>query len=380
MLPLPALIMPSLMKILLIHSHLNAGGITRYVLHLASELKRRGHQVWVASSGGEWEAKFKNNGIEIVKIPLKTKSIASPKILQSFFAVKRFLKTQKIDVIHAHNRVSQFLAFLVWVFMKIPYVSTFHGFYRPLFLRKLLKCEGVKTIAITQATADHIQDDLGVSADKVRVVYNGTTLKDFEVPRSPDKLKLKYGIEGSPVIGVMARLKPEKNHRLAIAAFSSLIRDYPNAVLLLPGEGSLKPELKEMVVKRGLEKSVRFLGTVEPVDIYTIMDIFLHPASSEGFGLAIIEAQTIGVPVIASNIGGIKEIIIDEVTGLLLKDCHDDKELYEKIKRLLNDPELCQRMVTKAKQRVHDIFSISKMTDGTLKVYQEVLDETARRN
>ncbi len=362
------------LNILFVNSYLNAGGITRYILYLATELVGRGHQVWVASSGGEWEEKFKKNGISLVKIPLNTKAIFSPKILTSFLELRRFLKTQQIDLIHSHKRVSQCLASLVSAFTKIPHITTFHGFYRLSFMRRLLKFDGTRAIAISKATANHIQDDLGISNQKLRVVYNGVTLEDLAPPGPLSELKEKYKVKGSPIIGMMARLKPEKNHQLTIAALGTLVKKFPDIVLLIPGEGSLKPKLKKMVIDRCLEKNVQFFDTVEPLGMYKMMDIFIHPATSEGFGLAIIEAQMVGVPVIATDVDGIREIVVDKISGLLIKNPHNEAELADKISYLLKNPETAAGLVKKGTHRAYDIFSISKMTDGILEVYKEVLN------
>ena len=124
------------MNILIVTSHLNKGGIPKYVLSLAKGLSRK-NRVIVASWGGEWMPKLAKYGCEFVRIPLNTKSVLSPKICESFSLLKPFLQDVNVDVVHANTRVSQFLAFLIWKFLKVPYVATFHGYYRPHIFRKI---------------------------------------------------------------------------------------------------------------------------------------------------------------------------------------------------------------------------------------------------
>lgn len=126
------------MNILLLTNHLNIGGITRYVLNLSYGLRRNGHRVFVGSLPGR-EAEFlKENDIAFLKLPLKTKSILSPRILCSYFILKRFIQKEDIDLIHAQTRITQFLSFLLSKRLNIAYVATFHGFYRPHLIRKIV--------------------------------------------------------------------------------------------------------------------------------------------------------------------------------------------------------------------------------------------------
>jgi len=364
------------LKILLITSHLNTGGITQYVLSLSVGLIRKGHQVTVASSGGDWEEKFRREGISLLQIPLKTKSVISLQTLRSALFLKRFLKENPVDIIHGNNRVSQFTAFLCWKLTGIPYVSTFHGFYKKHLGRKLVKCDGIRSIAITQAVADHIQEDFKISSRNTRVVYNGTDMDQLPVSLSKEDVRKKYKINGTPVMGIIARLTHEKNHKLAIGAFARLMSDFPQAILVLAGRGRLESQLRAMVKRKGLTNNVIFLHTEKIGEILSVLDVCIHPATSEGFGIAIIEAQAIGIPVVASYLGGMKEIIEDGSSGLLLKDASDETELYEKLRTLLSDEPLRQKIIKNAKQRASELFSVDKMTEGTLEVYKEVLSPT----
>jgi len=361
------------LNVLILTTHLRTGGITRYVYNLAKGLKQAGHGVWVASSGGLWGDSLKEEGMECVEIPLNTKSILSPRIFQSFLALRRFLAKQPVDLIHCNTRVSQFLGFLLWRTLKIPYVCTFHGYYKPRWSRRFLKCEGNRTISISRSVAEHLSGDLKIDSKKIRVVYNGVDLKGYDVRLPRDEIRQKYQISGSPVIGIVARLSAEKNHSILIRAFQRLLADYPEAVLLIAGAGRLEKELKLFVSRLGLDAKVTFLHDVEIPNVFAVLDVFVLGSLKEGFGFAVVEAQLVGIPVIVSSAGGIKELVQDRMTGLVLKDNKSAEELCDGIKLLLKDVRLREEMVLRARQRARESFSLEKMIDHILGVYNEVL-------
>ncbi|HNV87013.1 MAG TPA: glycosyltransferase family 4 protein [Candidatus Omnitrophota bacterium] len=360
------------MNILIVTTHLRTGGITRYVYNLAKGLKQSGHDVWVASSGGLWEESLKEAGVQCLEIPLNTKSIVSPRVFRSFLTLRRFLKTQPMDLIHCNTRVSQFLGFLLWKFTKTPYVCTFHGYYKPRWSRRILKCGGNRTVAISRSVAEHLSGDLGIDSRGIRVVYNGVDLKGYNVKLPRDEIRRKYQISGSPVIGIVARLSAEKNHAILIRAFQRLLRDYPDAVLLIAGAGRLERELKRFVERLGLAERVIFLRDVAIPNVFAVLDVFVLASIKEGFGFAVVEAQLVGIPVIVSSAGGIKELVQDKVTGLVLRDNKNADELCDGIKLLLKDVRLRTEMVSRAREYAREMFSLEKMIEGMLRVYGEI--------
>ena len=359
------------MNILIITSHMNPGGISRYVINIVKGLSGK-HSLFVASSGGEWEERLEKLGCKHIFIPLSTKSIFSLKVFKSFFILKRFISAYNIDLVHAHTRVSQFLAYLIWRLLNIPYVSTFHGYYRPHIFRKIFKFEGLLTISISKAVKEHLVLELGIKSDKIRIVYNGIDKEEFKkVDR--EEIKKKFNIRGSPLIGIISRLSEEKNHQVLINAFSSLINDFPDANLIIAGRGRLKNFLKDMAREKNIEDKTFFLEAFDSWEILSILDVFVLPSLKEGFGFSVIEAQYIGVPVIVSRAGGLGEIVEDKETGLVINESNSS-DLYEAIKLILKDKNLRDKIITNARQKVEREFLLDKMTKGIENVYREVLN------
>ncbi|MEM7816942.1 MAG: glycosyltransferase family 4 protein [Candidatus Aenigmatarchaeota archaeon] len=357
------------MNILILTTHLNPGGISRYVLNLAKGLKNRGSNVWVANCGGEWVLKLKELGIGYKFIYINTKSIVSFKILISFFMLLSLVLNKKIQLIHANTRVTQFLGFLIYKFLKIPYVSTFHGFYRASFFRRHFKFCGLRTIAISKAVKEHLIRDLKIKEENIRVIYNGTDIEDFLIKK---RSKEDFGFSQKDfIIGILGRISQEKGHFLAVEAFSLLVKEYKNIFLLINGRGKLERKLKLFIESLGLTDRVKFIQHLESREFLDILDLLIVASKKEGFGFTIIEAFIKNVAVIGYNTGGIREIIKDRENGLLFYE-YNSLSLKRAIEELILDKALYEKIVEKAKLNV-DYFSLERMVNETLLVYNEIL-------
>mgnify|MGYP001216918406 CR=1 FL=1 len=357
------------MNILILTTHLNKGGISRYVINLAKGLSLQGHKVFIASSGGEWVSELRNLNIMHKDISIKTKSICSLKILFSFFALSGFIITNKIDIIHANTRVTQFLAYLLYKKSKIPYLSSFHGFYRPKKFRKLFKFSGLLAIAVSKSVSCHLKEDLEIDPDIIKVVYNGIDLESSDQGISK---RSQAGLSSDDfILGILGRISAEKGHLLAVEALSRLVPKYDNLFLLLSGRGKHQDKLNSLIDNLKLEKKVKFIDS-EAADFLKTINILLVPSEKEGFGFAVVEAFAGGVAVIGYNTGGIAEIIQNRSNGILFNH-YDSLVLADAIEELMTKGQLRQRMVAKAKEDVHN-YSLENMASGTLRVYAGAID------
>ncbi len=363
------------MRILLLTTHLNVGGIPRYVINLAKFLARKNFVV-VATSGGEWEKELVGvSNTVVLNLPIATKSILSPKIAKSFHLLSRFLKKRKVDIVHANTRVTQSLAHRLWVTRKIPYVSTFHGCYRPHLFRKLFPFAGLRTIAVSNYVKDHLIRNFKINPKNIRVIYNGIDISSF--PQRSDSIKekvLPISFSGYPVIGMISRLAPEKNISFFIQSMPLILKKYPEAVALILGEGREELRLKEIKKKLGLDGRVFFLKKLPSLVVLRNLDIFLSLTEGEPFGFSVVEAQYMGTPVVVANSGALKEIVEDRVTGIILKTT-TPRDILEAIDLLLKDNDLRRRIVANAKKMVEERFSLEKMGKSTSQVYEEVLSQ-----
>ncbi len=363
------------MNILYLTTHLNIGGITSYVLSLAKGLKKRGHNVFIASSGGELLAKFTESGIRHIRIAIKTKQEFNPLVFISLLKLLYFVKKDKIDIIHSNTRVTQVLGTLTGHYARKPHISTCHGFFKKRFFRKVFPCWGRKVIAISHSVKEHLVDDFDVSEEDIRVIYHGIDLDKFKTknPKSKMEIKKSLGLGQGPVVGIIARLSDVKGHTYLIEAMKEVLKNIPDAQLLIVGEGKMKENLAALVKKLGIEKSVFFLSNAYNMpDVLSAMDLFVMPSLKEGLGLSLMEAMAFGLPVIGSDVGGIKTLIRDGQNGLLVKPA-DSRHLAFRISELLLDPEEAWHLAQVAKAFINKNFSQDKMALETEGVYSECL-------
>lgn len=364
------------MNILYLSNHLNVGGITSYIFSLGKGLKGRGHNVFVASSSGDCLGKFIREGINYIPIPIRTKSEIDPKILFSLFKLLKYIKEKNIEIVHANTRVTQVLACLIQKYSGRPYVSTCHGFFKPKFFRRLFPCWGQRVIAISQQVSDHLRDDFKVENEKIRIIHNGIDLSRFPVQDSLVKsaAKEKFGLQGAKVIGIIARLSDVKGHIYLIQAMQKVLEEIPDARLLIIGEGREKRKLLDLARQLGIEGSIFFMASAEDTfEVLSAMDVFVMPSLKEGLGLSLMEAMACGIPVIGSDVGGIKTLIENGENGLLVAPADPDG-LFRAILELLQDNLKAKDLGEKGRIFIHKNFSQEPMVLKTEEVYRECLN------
>ncbi len=366
------------MKILLLSTHLNLGGIGIYTLSLAKSLKESGEDVVIASSGGSLVKDLKRCGIEHVEIPVNTSSDIGLHTILAYFRLLPVVRNTPIDIIHAQTRVTQIIANMLSKNSSASFVTTCHGFFKNRFFRRIFPCWGEKAIAISDAVRQHLVCDFKLPKNRVSVIYNGIDAKRFDKQVSAaDRLHIKkeYRLKDAPVIGIISRLSGIKGHKYLINAFARVLKVVPDAQLLIIGDGKRKysDSLKGRVKGLGLDAKVKFYPSCRDTSIpLSIIDVFCHPSLQEGLGLSILEAMAMGVAVVASDVGGIYTLIKDRSNGLLVPP-KDEEALSEAILLLLSDRKKAQEMGRLSKSIVQKNFTLEEMTKKVVKVYEKVI-------
>lgn len=363
------------MNVLFLTTHLNAGGITSYLLTLTKGFIARGHKVHIASSGGNMENEFVLLGARIVTLNMKAKSELAPKIYFSLLPLKKYIQENRIDVVHAHTRITQVMAKFLKSLTGVPFVTTCHGFFKPRFFRRIFPCWGDVAIAISSAVQVHLEKDFHVKSSQIALVESGIDLNKFAIMDEKKRAQKcqGLGIHDEPVIGIIARLSDVKGQDILVKAFGIVIKQFPQAKLLLVGEGKLELLLKTLVQQLDLKDSVIFRPVINETKEYLdCLDIFVMPSRNEGLGISIMEAQACGLPVVASRVGGIPSLIEDGKTGLLVEP-ENVEDLALKLIELLKNPQQSKEMGLRAKKFAQNNYSSEKMVDKTLDAYQKVL-------
>jgi len=364
------------MNILYITNHLNIGGVTSYVLTLATGLKKKGHNIYIASSGGVLLPKFIEEGINYIPIPIKTKKEVGPKILACMFKLSKFARHNEIDLVHSNSRTTQVLADLLSKKTGVLHISTCHGFFKRRFFRRLFPCWGQKVIAISQQVKDHLMADFKVEEKNIVVIHNGINIAKFKIqdPKYKIEVKRALGLGEGPAIGIVARLSDVKGHKYLIEAMKEVLASQPRVQLLIVGEGKEKKKLLKQVSSSGISNNVFFIPEVNDTrDVLPAMDIFVMPSLKEGLGLALMEAMASGLAVVGSNIGGIKTLIKSGVNGLLVEQA-DVKGISKAILELLENPEKASALGRAARDFISENFSQEEMVLETEKMYLECLN------
>ena len=256
------------MKILLLTTHLETGGIPVYVTELARGLKQRGHLPVVVSSGGWLERRLLDEGLRFHRISCRTSSELNPRLwLRAWPRLLWIIRREKPDLLHAHTRVTQVLAWAASLVTRIPYVTTCHGLYRYRIGRRLVRCWGTTVMAISQASLDRLVYQYRlVPPQQVVLVWNGIDVGRFSQRPAEEEIaafRENNGLWGDPVVGAIARLSPVKGLDLLTKTIPALLKEFPRLQLLLVGDGPGRADLVRLAYELGIADRVVISHPVE---------------------------------------------------------------------------------------------------------------------
>ena len=373
------------MTVVQLTSHLDVGGITRYVLSLSQRLVQRGHRVIVASDGGHCEADVKVLGLTHWRLPLHTSAEWSPQVFHAGRALAQRLRQEPVDLVHAHTRVGQVVADRLSRHLGIPYVTTWHGIFKRRLGRRLWPCTGESTIAISQPVRQHVMQDFHVPPDRVRCIYNGIETSYYATPPNPalvDAFRARWRISPAHrVIGSVGRMAAGrvKGFDLILMAAALLEDTIPELAIVLVGDGPRRPFLEDVAKRLGIEQRVRFVGPSDDIRVpLAVMDVFVFPSRwPEGFGLTLIEAMAAGKSVVGTRMGAVSEIIEHGRSGWLVPP-EDPSALADGIAHLLRDRATASQLGRQAQARVREAFNLERMVNEIEAVYRKVVARSRR--
>jgi len=218
---------------------------------------------------------------------------------------------------------------------------------------------------------------INIDPEKIKVIYNGVDINKFQIDSS-DSLKEKmkeFGLKKEDiVIGSVARFDPVKNIDALVRAFARLPKSaLEKCKMLLLGDGPELPFVRNTAKDLGVKEKVIFAGMRSDIpQCLSLVDIYVQPSKFEGVPNAVLEAMAAGLPVIATNVGGVPEIVEDGRTGILV-EVDDEKTLARSIELLIEDPEKRRKMGSLGRKRVTSLFSIEKMVSEYEKLYEDIM-------
>ncbi len=361
---------------------LNAGGAERAVVDIAAATVVAGHRAIVVSSGGYYQAELQAKQARFVKRNVDSKNPLS--ILINAFWLAAFISQEKVDIIHARSRAPAWSAYLAARLTGTPFVTTFHAAYKGnFFLKKIyngVMASGDRIIAISEFIAEHIKKNYGVPASRITVIPRGIDMSVYDQGSVSDERKQKLqnlwnNAAHVPVIIMPGRLSPIKGHELVIEALAAIKQHAFICVFIGPDQGRTKYSemLHKQVDEYGLTDKIKWMDGGDVPAAYSLANLVLSPSQvAEGFGRVPVEAQAMGVPVIATALGATNETIVDGQTGWLVPLASVTAISHAIVQCLSLAPEQRAAMSQKAKDYVRSKFELKQMCDATLKVYDEV--------
>jgi glycosyltransferase involved in cell wall biosynthesis len=376
-------------RVLRVVTRLNVGGPARQALFLSDELRNRGFEtrlVWGAS--GPDEGTFEPSD----DLPATYSAYLQRKMdpvddLRAAGAIDGVIRRWRPQIVHTHLAKAGALGRAVALARRVPVtVHTFHGhvlqeYFGRLTNRAFATAERAlaKRTDALLAVSTQVRDDLlemGIGAEKQwHVVPVGVDLEPLlnDRPSRADARKtLGLPVDG-PIVGCVGRLVPIKDHDTLFAAAARLRRERPDVTFVLAGDGELRDDLKARA-KELLGDRCVFLGWVHDLPtLYAAFDVVALTSKLEGTPVSLIEAAAAGKPVVATRVGGVREVVRDGETGLLVSPA-DPVAVAMSLHTLLDDPEGARRMGEEGTRWVTGRFSSSRLADDVTGLYRELLD------
>ncbi len=359
-------------------TELAPAGAERIVYELATGLDAEKFAVEVvALRDGLVAQQLLDAGIPVHVIGLKGKlSVLNP---LHFLRLRKILHRRNYDIIHTHLFHADIAARLAKPSdAKLIYsVHIAEKRYRPwqFWLGRMFKKRCKKIIAVSQAAADHHARRSKFPADYYRVIYNGINLEHFRRDGAAGvQIRKNIGIaDGEMVLLFAGRLDHQKGVDILIDAFGQAAPKLEKCHLLIAGQGLQETMLRDKIQHSNLSDVVFMLGFCREIQqVMAAADILIMPSRWEGFGLSAAEAMAASLPVIATKVEGLSEVVVDGVTGLLVPP-ENSKLLADAIVQLVQDKGLREKFATEGHGRVVEKFTIDKMVTQHEQIYREVM-------
>ena len=346
-----------MIKILYVMVHLNYGGAEVGLLTTLKKINRQRFDCSVLSieKKGRIGEEIEKAGFKVTYLNANARLYNIPLI----FRIAKILKKEKPDILHTSLFYANFFGRVASLFIKPKVIITEERsmytekrFYH-ILIDKLLSGITDKIIACSKSVIDFTVKQENISREKFSLIYNAVDAERFNVSLEKSELRKKYGFSNEDfILGTVGSLIPKKGHRVLLEAASLLSKEVPNLKVLLVGDGKERKNLSQLASKLGISDKVLFLGARKDIpELMKIMDVFTLPSFQEGFPRTLVEAMYMGLPVIASNISGIQEVISDGKNGFIVPP-GDPKMIAEKALVFRKNRDLCYNMGTNAKDRI----------------------------
>ncbi len=383
-------------KILYVITKANWGGAQRYVFDLASHAKSEGYEAVVVSGArGELRERLRAEKIRTIEIPSLGRDISFWNDLRSFFSLIRIFWSEKPNIVHLNSSKIGGLGALAARISRVPrIIFTAHG-WPFLERRSPLALHTIRALSwLTILLSTHVIDISKATREKARtlpyvreklyMIYNGIDPKEPLLGRSESQEKLAYAIgkdsdffSGKVIVGTISELTPNKGLEYLISA-AGASKDVP-ALFIIIGEGEDRAKLENMIRAQGVTHKVFLAGFIPEASHYLPgLDIFTLTSIKEGFPFSILEAGRAHLPVVASAVGGIPEIL-DDATGVLTRP-GDSKAIARALHILIENRVAREILGKNLYELVAQKFTKESMQDNTFALYKDTTKPATERS
>jgi sugar transferase (PEP-CTERM/EpsH1 system associated) len=349
---------------------LKVGGLERVVVDLVKGFRDSNYSCVVCclETRGEIAA-----DVDALGVPLYVFHKKDGLDLSTVFRLARFLREHKVAIVHTHNPGSHIYGLLAALLARVPVrVHTRHGRNFPhdkkrVWINRILSW-GTDVIVPVSDDAGLVATNVErINPKKIHRIWNGIDINLYKPRHDPG--------EGPLVIGTVARLSPEKDQRTMLAAFHHVLAEIPDARLIVAGDGPCAVELHEEAAKLGLSGRVEFLGQCSNVpEVLKRMSIFTLSSTTEGLSMTVLEAMAAGLPIVATDVGGNRELVQPPECGLVVP-ARDPRALGQAYIELLLNPQRRAQMSAASRARVVQYLNL----ELTLAQYTKLYDQCMAR-
>lgn len=355
--------------------HTFAGQEKRVLSELIG-LRERGYRVALACK----EKSPLKEEAEKCSIKVYTLSFNNLFDIKSILQLIRILRKEKFDIINTHSSVDSWIGGIAAKLARTPVLIRTRHSDRPIRRDVRHFIHYLPDIYVTcgETMRKKLIEKYGFPEGKTISIPSGISEDFFHIKREPD-VKSRYGLDrDTKVITSIGRLCREKGHETTISAIKSVIKYFPNTKFLFVGDGGRRKKLEEKISSLGVDQYVLFTGFIRDVkEIFSFSDVMVLSSWSEGLPQSLLQAMASGVPVVATKVGGVPEIVIDGKTGILVNP-GDSQGLSEGIIKILKNSDITSEFVKNARELVKNKYTITHMLDKTEELHQQLLRQKGK--
>ncbi len=330
---------------------------------------------------------LQSENIEFIQCPSLVRKVNIIKDIRALIYIVKIIRKHKPQIVHTHTSKAGLLGRLaaklcrVPIILHTPHGHVFFGYFGPIqsklfiLLEKLVSLITDRIVTLTdREKRDHLVAKIA-KKDKFAVIFSGVDLRKFKEISLLMKLEIKQkmGIpERSQIVGTIGRLVPVKGHEYFIEAAQYILLKHPDTYFIIVGDGPLKEDLEKKAQNFGIGNNILFLGWREDIDvILSLFDIFVLSSLNEGMGRVLVEAMALAKPIVASDVGGIPDLVIHNKNGLLVPP-KKSKELADNVLILMDNKKKREELGNEGKG-IASKYSADKMVTQIICLYTDLL-------